>query len=61
MRNNSFCLFVDTCSLCQEKEDKKGMDLVIYKNVFCHRGISGWRNCKRYLDISQNPTIQTEN
>lgn len=51
MGKKDFCIYADTCALYQGKEDKKGTDLLIYKNVFCHRGFKGWNNCKRYLDF----------
>jgi hypothetical protein len=52
MGKNSLCKFASTCPLYQGKEDKKGTDLVIYKNVFCHRGLDGWNNCKQYIDFT---------
>jgi hypothetical protein len=60
MGKNSFCEFTSTCPLYQEKEEKKGPDLVIYKNVFCHRGLDGWRNCQRYLDFKSNIATETK-
>ncbi len=54
MGRKNFCIYAPTCPLYQGKEDKKGSDLVIYKNVFCHRGLNGWNNCKHYLEYNLN-------
>lgn len=60
MGKNSICTFASTCPLYQEKEDKKGTDLVIYKNVFCHRGLDGWNNCKHYLNSITNNSSSSD-
>lgn len=51
MGKESLCRFSASCQLYQQKTEKKGEELLIYKNVFCHRGLDGWNNCKHYLDL----------
>lgn len=49
MTNSNICTHSNQCSLYHEKTDIKGKHLIIYKNVFCQRGIRGWKNCKIYF------------
>ncbi len=44
------CKYAEECNIYQGKTATKDNQLIIYKNVFCHRGERGWINCKDYLN-----------
>ncbi len=50
------CRYAEQCNIYQGKTETKDEQLVIYKNVFCHRGERGWVNCKQYLSQSNQKT-----
>lgn len=47
MNLGSRCHFANECSLFQGKEKTK-IPLSIFRNVFCNRGMKGWKNCDKY-------------
>lgn len=50
MNLGSRCQFADECSLFQGTEKTK-IPLAIFRNVFCNRGMKGWKNCERYSEF----------
>lgn len=42
------CPHATTCPVFQGKLAIKRVPLMLIKNVFCNRGIKGWKNCKRF-------------
>lgn len=50
------CRFAVECSIFKGEEKISKTPLMIYRNVFCNRGIKGWKNCVRFkeLDNSEN-------
>jgi len=42
------CTYADTCPVFQGKLAVKNVPLMLIKNVFCNRGIKGWKNCRRF-------------
>jgi len=52
MNLGSRCQFAEECSLFQGEEKTK-IPLPIFRNVFCNRGMKGWKNCDRYSDLSE--------
>jgi len=54
--SKTLCPYTKSCSVYQGKGDTGGVPLVIYRNVFCLRGIKGWSNCKEYINNQKNST-----
>lgn len=54
--SKTLCPYTKSCSIYQGKGDTGGVPLTIYRNVFCHRGIKGWSNCKDYNNNQKNST-----
>ncbi len=44
------CRFSNKCELFLGKKESSKTPLPVYRNVFCNRGIKGWKNCKEYND-----------
>ena len=44
----SICKYQKECPVYQGTETISSTPLEVYKNVFCKRGIKGWKNCKKY-------------
>lgn len=42
------CQHTKICPIYQGTKEVKTLDLNIYKNVFCNRGLKGWNNCEQY-------------
>jgi len=42
------CPHVADCPVFQGKLEVENAPLMLVKNVFCNRGIKGWKNCVRY-------------
>ena len=47
------CQFAKECPLFQGKEKTK-IELSLFRNVFCNRGYKGWKNCDRYVELTEN-------
>lgn len=48
MNLGSRCKFANECDVFKGKEIVSKTPLAIYRNVFCNRGIKGWKNCEKY-------------
>ncbi len=48
------CPYTKTCELYLGQITIENPPLLIYKNVFCHRGAKGWNNCKYYIKAITN-------
>ncbi len=59
MAVKDLCSHHKICEVYQGQTISDDYKLTIHKNVFCHRGYKGWRNCNRYL-IFEN-TVHTSN
>jgi hypothetical protein len=42
------CRYASNCPIFQGVELPPEADLIIWRNVFCYRGLKGWSNCKKY-------------
>lgn len=42
------CQYAKDCPHFQGKENASKIPLRLYQNVFCKRGIKGWKNCELY-------------
>ena len=45
------CRFASECPIFKGDEKVREMPLPLYRNVFCNRGIKGWKNCERFNNI----------
>ncbi len=45
----NYCKYIKICPIYQGKEETNVASLSIYKNVFCIRGMRGWKNCEQFL------------
>lgn len=51
------CRFADECPVYKGEIKKLGTPLFLIKNVFCNRGIKGWKNCKRFQLLEENKEV----
>ena len=42
------CKYTNSCPLYKGLEKSGDTPLHILRNVFCNRGIKGWKNCSKY-------------
>lgn len=56
MNLGSRCQFADECKIYQGKKIISDVPLSIYRNVFCNRGIKGWKNCTEYNVLMDEKT-----
>jgi len=60
MNLGSRCQFATECSLFQGKEKTK-IPLPLFRNVFCNRGMKGWKNCDRYGEFIERKNYDEQN
>lgn len=63
MANKNICIHKELCKIYQGETADDKNKLMVYKNVFCHRGYRGWKNCNEYLnfDNTSNKSVNNEN
>jgi hypothetical protein len=59
MAVKDLCPHRNICEVYQGQTISDDYKLTIHKNVFCHRGYKGWRNCNQYL-IFENTADSSE-
>ncbi len=60
MNLGSRCRYARDCEIFQGKKHDSQSSLLIHRNVFCNRGIKGWRNCDEYNQrLEQNDSSKT--
>lgn len=42
------CRYADDCALYKGSGLPEHMTLILWRNVFCNRGIKGWSNCDKF-------------
>ena len=47
------CHLAKTCPLYKGEEKSKDMPLLLFRNVFCNRGMKGWKNCSRFNELTE--------
>lgn len=55
---SNYCKYLKKCEVYQGEISTGEIPPTIYKNVFCHRGLKGWKNCKKYLDFKKQELIE---
>lgn len=55
-KSNFICRFSANCPIYQGTEKPNSTPLHIYQNVFCKRGIKGWKNCDQFLAYEKENT-----
>ena len=53
------CRYASECPAYKGKNKKIPVPVYILKNVFCNRGIKGWKNCKRFQLLEQNEEVKS--
>jgi len=48
------CKYAGECPIFQGIEVPHNMDLTIWRNVFCYRGMKGWVNCTRFRSLEKD-------
>ena len=48
MHLGKLCKYATECSVYKGKNERIEKPIFIIKNVFCNRGLKGWKNCKRF-------------
>ena len=46
------CKFAGECEIFQGKIKINETPLTVFRNVFCNRGMKGWKNCEKYNELS---------
>ncbi|MBN1185243.1 MAG: hypothetical protein JXB49_23360 [Bacteroidales bacterium] len=49
----SKCKYADECPYYNGKEEMVNSSLHVVRNVFCNRGMRGWKNCSRYISLEK--------
>jgi hypothetical protein len=57
MHLGKVCPYADTCPVYHEEVEGMKRPTYLIKNVFCNRGIKGWRNCKRFNLLEENKKV----
>jgi hypothetical protein len=47
------CRFTDECNLYRGAGIPDSMNLNLWRNVFCYRGIKGWSNCQKFNEFEE--------
>lgn len=61
------CPFAKDCPVYLGELLVEKVSTMLVRNVFCNRGLMGWKNCKRYLiakaglEIPENATPYSDN
>lgn len=50
------CKYANTCPLFQGIGIPENMTRLLWRNVFCYRGIKGWSNCIKFKELEQKQT-----
>lgn len=45
------CRFADDCPIFSGELKVNQTPLPIHRNVFCNRGMKGWKNCERFNEL----------
>lgn len=48
------CRFARDCDIFKGKVVVSDIPLPLYRNVFCNRGMKGWKNCDEYNRRTEN-------
>lgn len=57
MHLGKLCQYAKECPVYIGKVKSIETPVFIIKNVFCNRGINGWKNCHRYNLLSENKEV----
>lgn len=57
MHLGKLCIYASDCPVYQKRTKVLGKPVFLVRNVFCNRGIKGWKNCKRYLALETGELI----
>jgi hypothetical protein len=52
------CQFASECPIYKGEEKVSKTPLPIFRNVFCNRGMKGWKNCRRYNELMNDAHSQ---
>ncbi len=55
------CQFAGECSVFNGEEKISETPLPIFRNVFCNRGMRGWKNCVRFNELDHSQIKKTYN
>lgn len=47
------CRYAKECPIFNGEEKISETPLTIFRNVFCNRGIKGWKNCERFNQLEK--------
>ncbi len=50
------CKFAEDCPRFSGEEKTVDTPLAVFRNVFCNRGMKGWKNCDRYNKLNEENT-----
>jgi hypothetical protein len=53
------CRYAEKCPLYHGASIPDSMNLNLWRNVFCYRGIKGWSNCQRYKELENEGVKST--
>jgi len=47
------CRFAEECPIFKGELKVSETPLPIFRNVFCNRGMKGWKNCDRFIELDK--------
>jgi hypothetical protein len=54
------CQFANDCPIFMGELKISKTPLTIFRNVFCNRGLKGWKNCERFNELTNNKNYNKE-
>lgn len=55
------CRFANDCEIFQGKTIIGQTSLPVFRNVFCNRGMKGWKNCERFSELTDSVSKEKYN
>lgn len=57
MQLERLCQYASDCPVYNDNNTRINKPVFIVRNVFCNRGTKGWGNCKRYVLLKKDETV----
>ncbi|MDD4426035.1 MAG: hypothetical protein WCY58_04610 [Mariniphaga sp.] len=51
------CKYAEECTVYQDENNEVKKPVFLIRNVFCNRGLKGWKNCKRYMAYERGEKV----
>ena len=57
MHLGKLCKYASECPVYNGQVEDLRTPHFLIRNVFCNRGIKGWKNCKRFVLLEENAEV----